>query len=106
MEIREYSIYDETEILRLYQSVGWTAYTDHPEVLLWAMGIPSCLFKIFWCCRSISGKASAPHFCKLSWIGTAVYVKLSWQRIIDRKPLLFTGLWVSVKCQRSAVVDL
>ncbi len=33
MEIREYSIYDETEILRLYQSVGWTAYTDHPEVL-------------------------------------------------------------------------
>lgn len=33
MEIREYRTYNETEILRLYDSVGWTAYTDHPEVL-------------------------------------------------------------------------
>ncbi|MDO4333458.1 MAG: GNAT family N-acetyltransferase [Eubacteriales bacterium] len=33
MEIREYRTYKETEILRLYASVGWTAYTDHPDVL-------------------------------------------------------------------------
>lgn len=33
MEIREYRTYNETEILRLYQSVGWTAYTNHPEIL-------------------------------------------------------------------------
>ena len=33
MEIREYGAYDEEEILSLYQSVGWTAYTDHPAVL-------------------------------------------------------------------------
>lgn len=33
MEIREYTNYKETEILRLYNSVGWTAYTDNPEVL-------------------------------------------------------------------------
>lgn len=33
MEIREYRIYNEGEILHLYASVGWTAYTDHPEVL-------------------------------------------------------------------------
>ena len=33
MEIREYISYNEPEILRLYQSVSWTAYTDHPEVL-------------------------------------------------------------------------
>lgn len=33
MEIREYRTYRETEILRLYASVGWTAYTDHPDVL-------------------------------------------------------------------------
>ena len=33
MEIREYKTYDETEVLRLYASVGWTAYTDHPEAL-------------------------------------------------------------------------
>ena len=33
MEMREYKIYDEAEILRLYASVGWTAYTDCPDVL-------------------------------------------------------------------------
>ena len=33
MEIREYRTYSEAEILPLYESVGWTAYTDHPEVL-------------------------------------------------------------------------
>ena len=33
MEIREYCTYNEAEILRLYASVGWTAYTDHPDVL-------------------------------------------------------------------------
>lgn len=33
MEIREYTSYNEEEILNLYASVGWTAYTDHPETL-------------------------------------------------------------------------
>ena len=33
MEIREYSNYNEEEILPLYASVGWTAYTNHPEAL-------------------------------------------------------------------------
>ena len=33
MEIRQYTCYREEEILPLYTSVGWTAYTDHPEVL-------------------------------------------------------------------------
>ncbi|MDE6873762.1 MAG: GNAT family N-acetyltransferase [Lachnospiraceae bacterium] len=33
MEIREYSTYQEDEILNLYSSVGWTAYTDMPEFL-------------------------------------------------------------------------
>ena len=33
MEIREYTTYNETEILELYASVGWTAYTEHPDVL-------------------------------------------------------------------------
>lgn len=33
MEIIEYRTYNEEEILRLYASVGWTAYTDHPELL-------------------------------------------------------------------------
>lgn len=33
MEIREYKAYNETEILSLYASVGWTAYTDQPEAL-------------------------------------------------------------------------
>ena len=33
MKIREYGAYNEGEILRLYASVGWTAYTDQPEAL-------------------------------------------------------------------------
>lgn len=33
MVIREYKAYNEAEILSLYTSVGWTAYTDYPEVL-------------------------------------------------------------------------
>lgn len=33
MEIREYCVYQEVEILSLYRSVGWTAYTDQPQVL-------------------------------------------------------------------------
>ena len=33
MEIREYRVYNEKEILELYASVGWTAYTKHPDVL-------------------------------------------------------------------------
>ena len=33
MDIREYKTYDETEILGLYASVGWTAYTEQPDSL-------------------------------------------------------------------------
>lgn len=33
MEIRAYTEYNETEILDLYASVGWTAYTDDPAAL-------------------------------------------------------------------------
>lgn len=33
MIIREYTGYDASEILPLYQSVGWIAYTAQPEVL-------------------------------------------------------------------------
>lgn len=31
--IQEYKGYHEEEILSLYKSVGWTNYTDHPEML-------------------------------------------------------------------------
>lgn len=33
MDIRVYTTYNEKEILKLYDSVGWTAYTDAPEKL-------------------------------------------------------------------------
>ena len=33
MEIRQYRNYNEAEILNLYSSVGWTAYTDDPVSL-------------------------------------------------------------------------
>ena len=31
--LKEYAVYKEAEILRLYTSVGWTNYTDKPEML-------------------------------------------------------------------------
>ena len=31
--IKEYTQYNETEILNLYKSVGWTNYSDKPEML-------------------------------------------------------------------------
>lgn len=33
MEIREYSVFKDDEITRLYSSVGWTAYTDNLTTL-------------------------------------------------------------------------
>ena len=33
MELREYIYYNENEIMTLYSSVGWKAYTDHPDTL-------------------------------------------------------------------------
>ena len=33
MRIQPYSHYDETEILTLYRSVGWSNYYEHPEML-------------------------------------------------------------------------
>lgn len=33
MEIKKYEAYFEKDILKLYESVGWTAYTSHPEAL-------------------------------------------------------------------------
>ena len=33
MEIRAYTEYNEAEILGLYESVGWSAYTDDPAAL-------------------------------------------------------------------------
>jgi len=33
MEFREYTTYQEEEILALYASVGWTSYTNEPELL-------------------------------------------------------------------------
>ena len=44
MEIREYRTYNEAEVLRLYASVGWTAYTDHPETL--RKGFENSLLKL------------------------------------------------------------
>ena len=31
--IKEYTDYNMAEILPLYESVGWTSYTDHPQML-------------------------------------------------------------------------
>ncbi len=44
MEIREYKVYNEAEILPLYKSVGWTAYTSEPESL--RLGFESSLLSL------------------------------------------------------------
>ena len=85
MEIIEYQTYREEEILPLYASVGWTAYTDAPDVLhrgferslltfaayegkrLSALSVPlatarpSCSCRTCWSSRSTSAAASAQH---------------------------------------------
>ena len=33
MDIKEYTDYDDEEIINLYHSVGWKAYTDQPDSL-------------------------------------------------------------------------
>ena len=33
IQIKEYTNYNEDEIISLYTAVGWTAYTDNPEAL-------------------------------------------------------------------------
>lgn len=33
MEIKEYTDWESSEILDLYASVGWSAYTDYPDTL-------------------------------------------------------------------------
>ena len=33
MRIREYTVYNEQEVLRLYSAVGWVAYTRDPDAL-------------------------------------------------------------------------
>lgn len=33
MLIKQYDVYNESEILNLYRSVGWTAYTQEPAAL-------------------------------------------------------------------------
>ena len=130
MEIREYKIYNEPEILRLYESVGWTAYTDQPEVL--RKGFENSMLtlaayeddQLLGIIRTVGDghtivfvqdilvfpehqqKASALRFCKPYWTDIARCARLSWQRTTLRKPLLFTSLWASGRCLRLAAADL
>lgn len=83
MYIEEYTTYQESEVLALYGSVGWTAYTEQPEALrrgfagslltlaavrtgrwwgccgLWVTAVPWCWYRIYWCGRITSGGESA-----------------------------------------------
>ncbi len=43
IDIREYLIYNEEEILKLYKSVGWANYTDNPEMLKNAFANSLCV---------------------------------------------------------------
>lgn len=41
--IRDYTSYNGDEIMELYQSVGWTSYTEHPQMLEKAYGHSLCI---------------------------------------------------------------
>ena len=130
MEIREYKIFNEAEILQLYQSVGWVAYTDHPEVL--KKGFENSLLtlaaykgdQLLGIIRTVGDGHTIVFVQDIlvfpehqrKGIGTALL-----KAILDRynyvrqielatdntpKPFHSTNLWVSGKCPRSAAADL
>ena len=47
MEIKEYQTYNDQEIIDLYQSVGWTNYTNCPEMLEKAYKNSLCILGAF-----------------------------------------------------------
>lgn len=130
MEIREYKTYNESEILRLYTSVGWTAYTDQPEVL--RKGFEGSMLtlaayegdQLLGIIRTVGDghtivfvqdilvfpehqrKGFGSALLQAVLNRTAMFVRLSWQRITRRKPLLFTSQWDSMNCPKSVAVDL
>lgn len=87
MTIREYTDPDWNELMSLYAAVGWTNYTDEPEMLraaythslafwphmkmtgCWALSEQSatahrsCLFRIFLFFLNISGAVSEKRLC-------------------------------------------
>ncbi len=54
MIIKPYSHYIESEILQLYQSVGWSAYYDHPQMLRQAFANSLCILGA-WEGQTLSG---------------------------------------------------
>ena len=89
MEIRNYEVYKEPEILNLYTSVGWTAYTCDPKTLKMGFshsllilaayegekllglvrvvgdGFTVVLIQDLLCCRPIITRGSAAGWCRL-----------------------------------------
>lgn len=78
MEIREYLQYNEAEILSLYSSVGWTAYTDSPEALRRGFGISLLTLAAYEGDRQRKGIGSAliQGFQELSELGCCASMKI------------------------------
>lgn len=129
--IVEYTNYNAEEILPLYEAVGWTAYTDHPDALQKGFahslltlaaydgdqlqGIIrtvgdghtlSCSFRIFWFIQRISARALVQHCFGPCWNGFRMYVKSSWRQITRLKPSHSTNLWAFWNCLKSAAAVL
>ena len=130
MIICEYMQYIEKEILPLYASVGWTAYTDHPEQL--RKGFENSMLtlaayeneQLLGIIRTVGDGHTIVFVQDIlvfpehqrKGVGSALLqsildryshvVRSNWQRTIHRKPLLFKSLWASGRCLRSAAVDL
>lgn len=110
MEIREYRTYNEQEILPLYTSVGWTAYTDAPDTLRQGFehslltlaayengqlvglirtvgdGYTIVLYRISWCSRSIREEELERRYCKRCWTASAMCGRWNWPQMTRPKP--------------------
>ena len=108
MQLREYTTYCESEILRLYASVGWTAYTDDPAAL--REGFAHSLLTIAayedealaGLVRVVGDGATDVRCCKRCWTDTARCVSSNWSRTTQRKRSHFTNPWALRKMLHSA----
>lgn len=113
ISIREYTQYNEAEILTLYESVGWKNYVNNPAMVKNAYtnsfkilgayedekligiirvvgdGYSIVYIQDFWCCRSISTRESGLHCFIRFWNYIRMFIKRYCLRITLKRPLNF-----------------
>ena len=116
--IKEYKEYNESEILKLYQSVGWTNYVNNPEMLKNAYenslkiyaaymndkmaGIIRVVgdgFSVVFI-RSINARVSGRHCLKRFYQSTRMYIRNIYLPTIQKRLFNFISLldlqWIQI----------